>query len=199
MQVLDSFIDAALSLSKQREGDELIGMIVRYLRTGAEPSPRTEAQRAVLIAIAPSMENSRVRIVAGREGGSKTPSKRPSEAPSKTASKAGSKTPSKRPSKEEEEEEITTKETKKGEGLPQPETAASAVRRRFTPPTLEEVKAYAAEKGLALDAERFIDYYTANGWKVGRNPMKDWKAAVRNWGRDSKPKGGGFHDEYSNL
>ena len=181
MQVLDSFIDAALSLSKMREGDELVGMIVRFLRTGAEPSPRTEAQRAVLIAIGPSMENSRVRIVAGREGGSKTPSKRPSE------------------EEEEEEEEITTKEAKEGEGLSQPEAAAGAVRRRFTPPSLEEVRAYAAEKGLAVDCERFIDYYTANGWKVGRNPMRDWKAAVRNWGRDSKPKGGGDHDEYSNL
>ena len=197
MQVLDSFIDAALSLSKRREGDELIGMIVRYLRTGAEPSPRTEAQRAVLIAIMPSMVNSKARIDAGRVGGSKTPSKRPSEAPSKTASK----TPSKRPSEEEEEEEeeITTREASEGEGLSQPEAAASAVRKRFTPPSLEEVRAYAAEKGLAVDCERFIDYYTANGWKVGRNPMKDWKAAVRNWGRDSKPKEGGFHDEYSNL
>ncbi|MGO5362416.1 hypothetical protein ACTQY8_05560 [Collinsella bouchesdurhonensis] len=199
MQVLDSFIDAALSLSKRREGDELVGMIVRYLRTGAEPSPRTEVQRAVLIAIGPSMENSRVRIVAGREGGSKTPSKRPSEAPSKTASKTGNKTPSKRPSEEEEEEEITTEEAKEGGGLTQPEAAASAVRRRFIAPTLEQVRDYAAEKRLVVDCERFIDYYTANGWKVGRNPMKDWKAAVRNWGRESKPKVGGFHDEYSNL
>ena len=34
-----------------------------------------------------------------------------------------------------------------------------------------------------MDAQRFIDYYTSNGWKVGRNPMKDWKAAVRTWER----------------
>jgi len=61
-------------------------------------------------------------------------------------------------------------------------------KRRFTPPTLEEVKAYCSERGNQVDAERFVDYYTANGWKVGKNPMKDWKAAVRTWERDSKAK-----------
>ena len=59
-------------------------------------------------------------------------------------------------------------------------------RKRFSPPTREEVQAYISEKGLNVDAERFIDYYTANGWKVGKNSMKDWKATVRNWGRDYK-------------
>ena len=36
-------------------------------------------------------------------------------------------------------------------------------------------------KGYAVDPDRFVDYYTSNGWKVGKNPMKDWKAAVRTW------------------
>lgn len=60
--------------------------------------------------------------------------------------------------------------------------------RRFTPPTLEELKAYCLERNNGVDAERFLDYYTANGWKVGKNPMRDWKAAVRTWERDSFPK-----------
>ena len=50
-------------------------------------------------------------------------------------------------------------------------------------PTLEDVKAYCKERGNRVDPERFIDYYTSNGWKVGKNPMKDWKAAVRTWER----------------
>lgn len=54
-------------------------------------------------------------------------------------------------------------------------------RKRFVPPTLEEVKAYCLERKNKVDAERFIDYYTANGWLVGKNKMKDWKAAVRTW------------------
>lgn len=64
--------------------------------------------------------------------------------------------------------------------------------KRFTPPTLEEVKEYCKERNKGVDAERFIDFYTAKGWMVGRNPMKDWKAAVRTWERNqySKPMTG---------
>ena len=51
MQVLDSLIDGPLRLRNRREGDELIGMIVRYLRTGEQPEPRTDAQEAVLFAV----------------------------------------------------------------------------------------------------------------------------------------------------
>lgn len=60
--------------------------------------------------------------------------------------------------------------------------------KRFIPPTVEEVRSYCQERGNAVNAERFVDFYTAKGWKVGSNPMKDWKAAVRTWeGRDSTP------------
>ena len=55
-------------------------------------------------------------------------------------------------------------------------------------PTLEDVKAYCQERGNRVDPERFIDYYTSNGWKVGKNPMKDWKAAVRTWERSDVQK-----------
>lgn len=54
---------------------------------------------------------------------------------------------------------------------------------RFTPPAREEVQAYIVENNFNVDAERFIDYYTANGWQVGKNKMKDWRATVRNWHR----------------
>ena len=60
--------------------------------------------------------------------------------------------------------------------------------RRFTPPTIEEVKAYCSERGNDVDAEKWFDWYSANGWKVGKNPMRDWKAAVRTWERDGKKK-----------
>lgn len=56
-------------------------------------------------------------------------------------------------------------------------------------PTLEEVKEYCSERGNKVDPERWFDYYTSNGWKVGKNPMRDWKAAVRTWERgESKAK-----------
>ena len=74
-------------------------------------------------------------------------------------------------------------------------------RKRFTPPTLEEVKAYCLESGYRIDAERFIDYYESNGWMVGRNKMKDWKAAVRNWAKreDEKPKKEERRDPYEDV
>lgn len=56
----------------------------------------------------------------------------------------------------------------------------------FKKPTLEEVKSYCGEKQLNIDAEYFLDYYEAVDWKVGKNPMKDWKATVRNWARNNK-------------
>lgn len=55
--------------------------------------------------------------------------------------------------------------------------------KRFTPPTVDEVKAYCSERRNSVDPQRFVDYYTANGWKVGKNPMKDWQATVRTWER----------------
>lgn len=62
-------------------------------------------------------------------------------------------------------------------------------RHRFIPPTVDEVRAYCAEKGYPVDPQRFVDYYTSNGWRVGKNPMKDWKAAVRTWSSKDQQRG----------
>jgi hypothetical protein len=51
----------------------------------------------------------------------------------------------------------------------------------FQKPTLEEVTAYCKERQNQVDPQLWIDHYSSNGWKVGRNPMKDWRAAVRTW------------------
>ena len=57
-------------------------------------------------------------------------------------------------------------------------------RKRFIPPTLEEVAAYCRERNNTVDPQHWHDYYSSNGWKVGKNPMKDWKSAVRTWERN---------------
>lgn len=195
MQVLDSLIDGPLRLRNRREGDELIGMIVRYLRTGEEPEPRTDAQEAVLIAIRPVMETSRSRIVAGGNGGSKTSSNGGSKRASKTASKTPSKTTSNGESDDaskrasEEEEEV-------GRGIKEEERGKKARFRAPSPAEVDEyARSYAASKELDLDStdfdpERFVDFYAQKGWMVGRTRMKDWRASVRNWVRSSRPKEG---------
>ena len=56
--------------------------------------------------------------------------------------------------------------------------------KKFKKPTLEEVKQYCLERGNNIDAERFIDSNEAKGWMIGKNKMKDWKAAIRTWERN---------------
>lgn len=59
--------------------------------------------------------------------------------------------------------------------------------KRFAPPSVEEVRAYCDERNNGIDADEFVDFYTAKGWKVGNQPMKDWKAAVRTWEKRREP------------
>ncbi len=60
--------------------------------------------------------------------------------------------------------------------------------KNFIPPTIEEVKAYCIEKSYEVDAERFVNFYEAKGWMIGKNKMKDWKAAVRCWKKQDEKK-----------
>ena len=78
------------------------------------------------------------------------------------------------------------------ESNPNPNPKESVSRAtRFTPPTVEEVAAYCLERKNHVDPQRFVDFYAAKGWMVGKNRMKDWKAAVRTWeqreGQEAKP------------
>lgn len=98
-----------------------------------------------------------------------------------------------RPKNKENQEEPN--ETKENQNEPEEslkEKKRKEIKRKenkkeiFTPPTVEDVSAYCAEQGIKIDAGMFVDYYTSNGWKAGKNPMKDWKATVRNWARRDK-------------
>lgn len=82
------------------------------------------------------------------------------------------------------------------------DTSVSKEKVHFVPPTLENVIGYCREKGLEMDAQRFIDFYESKGWMVGKNKMKDWRAAARNWCRQDSLNGSvgerkqktGFHN-----
>lgn len=67
-------------------------------------------------------------------------------------------------------------------------TDGASANRRFEPPTVKQVEEYCRERGNSVDTERFIDFYESKGWMVGKNKMKDWKAAVRNWERNKASK-----------
>ena len=63
-------------------------------------------------------------------------------------------------------------------------------KRETRPASLESALALFTELGRPDQAQEFMDYYDSNGWKVGRNPMKDWKASARKWVRNAKPIAG---------
>ena len=76
---------------------------------------------------------------------------------------------------------IPTEKEKNKEKEGEEDAIASKKKSVFQKPTIEELSAYIHEKGYHFDAERFIAYYDSNGWMVGKNKMKDWKAACRTW------------------
>lgn len=69
----------------------------------------------------------------------------------------------------------------KGKGREKEKEGKGVRASRFTPPTVERVAAYCQERGNKVDAEAFVSFYASKGWKVGNQPMKDWKAAVVTW------------------
>lgn len=70
------------------------------------------------------------------------------------------------------------------------DTPAKRQRKAFVPPTVDEVRAYCDEQRFGtINPAAFVDYYSANGWRVGNHAMKDWRATLRNWARRDKEKG----------
>lgn len=67
----------------------------------------------------------------------------------------------------------------------------------FIPPTVEEVRQYCHENNYSVDAERFVDFYECKGWMVGKNKMKNWKAAVRTWVRQNRKGAAGNGNDYA--
>ena len=67
---------------------------------------------------------------------------------------------------------------------PESEPLKKKNQKRFSKPTIDEIGDYCKERNNRIDPQKFFDYYESNGWKVGKNPMKDWKAAVRTWERN---------------
>ena len=59
-------------------------------------------------------------------------------------------------------------------------------RKNFVKPTVEEIAAFCKEKKYTVNAQQFFNYYESNGWKIGRNAMKSWQAAVQNWNARDK-------------
>ena len=91
------------------------------------------------------------------------------------ANRAGKKT---EPATNEENSAIEPQPEEKPAQEIQPEKPK---RKNFVKPTVEEIAAYCKEKNYNINVQQFFNYYESNGWKIGRNAMKSWQAAVQNW------------------
>ena len=176
-----SFRDAARHL-EDADRLALYDALADYALDGIDPEDGGIVA-ALFELLRPVLDSQARRSEAGAKGaqyGSKggRPSNNPYETPTKPLQNPYE-TPTK-PLNKDKDKEIDKDKDKEGEG------DIKDARARFTPPTVPEVTAYSQEIGAGIDAERFVDFYTANGWKVGRNPMKDWRAAFRNWAKKEK-------------
>ncbi len=179
--------------------------IFDYAFEGIAPGPDSNAvAKALFIAIKPVIDNAHNRYDAcvenGRKGGAPKgsrnnpsgkaiqPNQRPNQYPNQEPNLYKDKDVDK-------DKDIESKEgaggsgksnvgnTPKGTSADKPRKVATK-RAAFVAPSLEMVKDYFLTiKGANTDSECFYDYFTANGWRTGKNPIKDWKAAARNWMR----------------
>lgn len=139
-----------------------------YLETGEKPRDLSPIENIAFASFIPDMEEAWSRYLQCVEARASSRGKSTDIGRYRT-------TPTETEEEKEPEKEPET-DSKKGCVAAEPPTRA-----RFVPPTLDEVRAYCRERQNNVDPDRFVNHYQANGWKVGRNPMKDWKATVRTW------------------
>ena len=171
-----SYLESLSPFSDAEIGRMVIAMLT-YSATGEEPkfdgnerfmwpTLKTQIDRDE----AAYQERCEKNRANGAKGG--RPSKKPTVIPE---TERFSEKPKKAKEKKKEKEKEKEKESIEADKPP--------TRKRFTAPTVQEITNYCRDKGCSIDAERFVDYYESVGWKVGKNQMKDWKAAVRTWQR----------------
>jgi uncharacterized membrane-anchored protein len=155
----------------------LIGYMARYALTGEEPAfAEDDTARFVWFALKDKadrqIEAYERKATAGRQGGRRTQELKQTSSRSQAEVKQTESNPQSEAKPVSVSVSVSDTDTK--------ETEQRKVK-RFVAPTVAEVEAYIREKGYTVDAQKFVDYYESNGWRVGRNPMKDWKAALRTW------------------
>lgn len=167
-----SFRDA---IDEMNDADKLATLmaICDYALYGVEPELERPVPRAIFTVARPSIDANNTRRINGGKGG-RPPKKKP------TVSENKNHRFSKTESTETESVAETVSETGTN-GADKPPT-----RSRFTPPTVEEVRAYCQERSNGIDPERFVDFYQSNGWMRGKTKIKDWKACVRTWEKNNQ-------------
>lgn len=141
--------------------------IFKYALNGVEPTEKGIVS-TVFKLVRPLIDKNNESYKNGLKGGRPKTEQEPNDNPTETQPK-----PTDNPNEDVDVDVNVDVDEKKKE--------KAAKRPAFVKPTLEEVKAYCLERKNGVDPEAFMDFYSSKGWKVGKEPMKDWKAAVRTW------------------
>lgn len=178
--------ESQLSRLSDEQLGKLIRAIIEYKKTG-EPCDSGDIAvdlsfDFIKVDIDKQAENYRKKADAGRLGGSKNKQNEANE----SNAKQNEANESKSNHKKEKEKEIEKDTEKESSSKEEQKKDAPRIMAR---PTVEEVSAYCRERGNTVDAQHFVDFYQSKGWKVGTQPMKDWRACVRTWEqREKKPR-----------
>lgn len=162
-----SFFEAVEDLPPE-DFKQAVTAIMRYALDGTADDVKGVA-KSILIMARPQIDKNNKRYENGTRGGRK-----PND--NQTITKTEPKCSNPKPNVNVNDNVNDIKEN----------TLKSVKEKRFAPPTPENVREYCREKGLNVDADRFVDFYESKNWYVGKNKMKDWKAAVRNWARSQR-------------
>lgn len=189
MVIYESMIEAAEVLSDEQQA-VLYLAVVRFVEHGEEPQLDL-LQNLVFLSHRKALENQRKKMCKTPDKKGRTPYLKKGSTPysekwSDPFPEKGS-TPF---SKKGVPTQYSTRQFNTGQdsvcdGAKAPRTNTRRSK-PFEPPTIEQVTEYASSRGESIDAERFCDFYASKGWMVGKNKMKDWKAAVRNWAKNER-------------
>lgn len=203
-----SFLKAIRAIKKRDIQAELALAIIEYGITG-ETTECGEVVSVAMELIKPQIEANNKKYINGMKGaeygvkGGRPKKEKPQENPKETPKKP-QENPTETPNvndnvnvndnnisflKKETKsdfESLESFESLKNENisldtLQIPKEQSGGGRKKFTIPTPEEVQAYCDERKNGISGQQFCDFYSAKGWKIGKEPMKDWKAAVRTW------------------
>ena len=186
-----SFFDAVSRIKKKADRADAYDAICAYALREEDPdfSKMSDAAQIAFLLIKPNLDSSRRKAKSGKNGGSTKQMASKAEANSEqSGSKAEANDKQEQPASEIENEKEREKENECYP--PNPLAGGSEKKKRFTPPTVEQVAEYCQEKGYCIDPEAFVAFYASKGWMVGKNPMKDWKSAVVTWTKNGRQKGG---------
>ena len=180
-----SFFEAVSKIKSKAARAEAYDAICKYALFNDAPDvdKMSDASAIAFMLIKPNLDASRRKAKSGKSGGS---IKQTASKPEANRKQSGSK----QQANDKQEQQTSEKEEEKENECypPNPLAGGSEKKKRFTPPTVEQVAEYCQEKGYHIDPEAFVVFYASKGWMVGKSPMKDWKSAVVTWTKSERQR-----------